>query len=61
MYYDRSGRAVYEPVTDFWVATNRTSLLNYLTKQYPNDTDKFMGMKKNRLTAIYINTRKRRG
>ena len=57
----RNGKIEYEPTIDFWVAQNRVGLLNYLTQQYPQDASKFLAMKKNRLTAIYINVRRKRG
>ena len=55
------GKARYTPVIDFWIPTNKTGLLNYLLKQFPFDTKKLLAMKKNRLMAIYINTRKKKG
>ncbi len=57
----RNGKVEYEPTIDFWVANNRQGLLNYLTRQFPNDIDRFILMPKSRLTAIYINTRRKRG
>ena len=57
----KNGKAEYEPTVDFWVANNKTSLLNYLTQQFPTKADRFFDMKKDQLTAIYINTRKKRG
>lgn len=52
---------MYQPYKDFWIPQNKTGLLNYLTAQYPKDAQKFFSMPKDRLTAIYINTRRKRG
>lgn len=57
----RNGKAEHEPVIDFWIPTTRIGLLNYLTQQFTQDAKKFYAMKKNRLMAIYINTRRKRG
>jgi hypothetical protein len=57
----KNGKIEYQPLTDFFVPNNRLGLLNYLTTHFPQEAQKFFGMKKNRLMAIYLNTRKRRG
>jgi hypothetical protein len=60
MVLTKNGK-IFEPVIDFWIPQNKTGLLNYLTTHFPQNAQKFFGMKKNRLMAIYLNTRKRVG
>ena len=60
MMMTKSGK-VYEPVIDFWIPGNRLGLLNYLTQQYPQDTESLLQMTKDQLMAIYINVRRKRG
>jgi hypothetical protein len=57
----KNGKTIYEPLTDFFVPGNKTGLLNYLTTHYPKDAQKFFGMKRNRLMAIYMKTRSKNG
>lgn len=56
-----SGKAQYQPFVDFYVPTYKEEYFRFLIQKYPTSKPFFRKMSFNRLKAIYLAIRSRRG
>ena len=56
-----NGKAHYQPFVDFYVPTYREEYFRFLIQRYPTAKPSFRRMSFNRLKAIYLAIRTRRG
>ena len=56
-----NGKAKYEPFLDFYVPTYREEYFSFLVDKYPQAKSHFRRMTSNRLKAIYLAIRSRKG
>ena len=55
-------RVRYQPIRDYYLPDTKERLVNWFTNHYHNDPKaKWEGLKKNRLYAIYMALRSRKG
>ena len=57
----KNGHKVYEPIVDFYLPTYREEYFSFLVDKYPKIKAGFRRMTTNRLRAIYLALRTRRG